>query len=201
MNELKRFELILKQDVSESIIVEEKEGKINVDCKNFSGIIDLDKIILDDFDNGEFLKNSTFVLGDNTELIAEYQKININFGSNCLIYVNTEESEEEQTEQTEVRLIGKDNNVVKTGKNSIINLNNDNEIYSNDNCEIIVNNDNFIEIINEVGKDYIDGKIDIVAGLNSRIILPMGMNSKTEKNIIVRKNSFIYPKGYNIMCK
>ena len=29
MNELKRFELILKQDVSESIIVEEKGGKIN----------------------------------------------------------------------------------------------------------------------------------------------------------------------------
>ena len=27
MNELKRFELILKQDVSESIIVEEKGGK------------------------------------------------------------------------------------------------------------------------------------------------------------------------------
>lgn len=201
MNELKRFELILKQDVSEKIIIEEKEGKIKVDCKNFRGVIDLDKILLDDFDDNKFLTNSTFVLGDNTELIAEYQKININFGSDCLIYLNTEEPEEEQTEQTEVRLIGKDNNVVKTGKNSIINLNNNNEIYSNDNCEIIVNNDNFIEITNEVGKDYVDGKINIVAGLDSRIVLPMGMNSKTEKNITVNKNSYVYPKGYNIMCK
>ena len=201
MNELKRFELILKQDVSESIIVEEKGGKINVDCSDFRGVIDLDKILLDNFDDNKFLTNSTFVLGNETEIIAEYQKININFGSDCLIYVNTEESDEEQTEQTEVRLTGKDNNVVKTGKNSIVNLNNDNEIYSNDNCEIIVNNDNFIEIISEAGKDYVDGKINIVAGLNSRIILPTGLNSKTEKNIIVHKNSFIYPKGYNIMCK
>lgn len=201
MNELKRFELILKQDVNEKIIVEEKEGKINVDCKNFRGVIDLDKIILDNFDDNEFLTNSTFVLGDNTELIAEYQKININFGSDCLIYVNTEEPEEEQLEQTEVRLIGKDNNVVKTGKNSIINLNNNNEIYTNDNCEIIVNNNNFIEIVSEAGKDYVDGKINIIAGLDSRIILPMGMNSKTEKNITVNKNSYVYPKGYNIMCK
>ena len=133
MNEnLKRLELILKQDISESIFIIESEGVI-VDCSDFTGSIDLDKIILDNFDNGGFLTNVTFVLGDNIELIAEYQHINVIFGSECQIYVDTENEFKHETKGIEIT--GKDNNVVKVGKNVTIKLNSNNEIYSGDNCK------------------------------------------------------------------
>ena len=199
MNELKRFELIVKQDLSESIIVEEKEGKINVDCSDFTGTIDLDKILLDNFDDNKFLTNSTFVLGDNTELIAEYQHINVTFGSNCQIYIDTENEFEHEKE---IKIIGVDNNIVKVGKNVIITLNNENEIYSSDNCKIIVDDYNFIEIIEDVGKSHLEEMVNIVAKDNSYIILPpIKDHENNENNITVGVNSTICPKGYYINFK
>ena len=199
MNELKRFELIVKQDLSESIIVEEKEGKINVDCSDFTGTIDLDKILLDNFDDNKFLTNSTFVLGDNTELIAEYQHINVTFGSNCQIYIDTENEFEHEKE---IKIIGVDNNIVKVGKNVIITLNNENEIYSGDNCKITVEDDNFIEIVEDFGKICLEGTVEIKGGKNSRLILPLIKDHENnENNITVGVNSTICPKGYYINFK
>ena len=199
MNELKRFELILKQDVSEKIIVEEKEGEIKVNCSDFTGTIDLDKIILDNFDDGEFLMNSAFVLGDNTELIAEYQHINVTFGSDCQIYIDTENKFEHEKG---IEITGVDNNIVKVGKNVIITLNNENEIYSGDNCKIIVNDYNFIEIVEEVDKSYLEEVVNIEAKDNSYIVLPPMDNHKNNENdITVGINSTICPKGYYINFK
>ncbi len=218
MNEnLKRLELILKQDISESIFIIESEGAIVdcsdltgaidldkivlvggrgaiVDCSDFTGAIDLDKIISDNFDDGEFLTNVTFVLGDNIELIAEYQHINVIFGSECQIYVDTENEFGHETKGIEIT--GKDNNVVKVGKNVTIKMNNNNEIYSGDNCKITVENDNFIEIVEDFGKIYLEGTVEIAGKKNNRIILPPINNNGN--NIKVGKNSNIFIKGYDI---
>ena len=200
MNEnLKKLELILKQDISESIFIIEREGLI-VDCSDFTGSIDLDKIVLDNFDDGEFLTNVTFVLGDNIELIAEYQHINVIFGSECQIYVDTENEFEHETKGIEIT--GKDNNVVKVGKNVTIKLNSNNEIYSGDNCKIIVEGYNFIEIVEDFGKSYLEEMVNITAKNNTYIILPLMDNHKNNENdITVGVNSTICPKGYYINFK
>ena len=200
MNEnLKRFELILKQDISESIFIIESEG-VTVDCSDFTGSIDLDKIIFDNFDNGGFLTNVTFVLGDNIELIAEYQHINVIFGSECQIYVDTENEFKHETKGIEIT--GKDNNVVKVGKNVTIKLNSNNEIYSGDNCKIIVEGYNFIEIVEDFGKSYLEEMVNITAKNNTYIILPLMDNHKNNENdITVGVNSTICPKGYYINFK
>ena len=194
MNEnLKRLELILKQDISESIFIIESDVVI-VDCSDFTGSIDLDKIILDNFDNGGFLTNVTFVLGDNIELIAEYQHINVIFGSECQIYVDTENEFEHETKGIEIT--GKDNNIVKVGKNVTIKMNNNNEIYSGDNCKITVEDDNFIEIVEDFGKICLEGTVEIKGGKNSRLILPLINNN--ENNVKAGENSNIFIKGYDI---
>ena len=200
MNEnLKRFELILKQDISESIFIIESEG-VTVDCSDFTGSIDLDKIIFDNFDNGGFLTNVTFVLGDNIELIAEYQHINVIFGSECQIYVDTENEFKHETKGIEIT--GKDNNIVKVGKNVTIKLNSNNEIYSGDNCKIIVEGYNFIEIVEDFGKSYLEEMVNITAKNNTYIILPLMDNHKNNENdITVGVNSTICSKGYYINFK
>ena len=200
MNEnLKRFELILKQDISESIFIIESEG-VTVDCSDFTGSIDLDKIIFDNFDNGGFLTNVTFVLGDNIKLIAEYQHINVIFGSECQIYVDTENDFKHETKGIEIT--GKDNNVVKVGKNVTIKLNSNNEIYSGDNCKIIVEGYNFIEIVEDFGKSYLEEMVNITAKNNTYIILPLMDNHKNNENdITVGVNSTICSKGYYINFK
>ena len=200
MNEnLKRFELIIKQDISESIFIIESEGVI-VDCSDFTGSIDLDKIIFDNFDNGGFLTNVTFVLGDNIKLIAEYQHINVIFGSECQIYVDTKNEFKHETKGIEIT--GKDNNVVKVGKNVTIKLNSNNEIYSGDNCKIIVEGYNFIEIVEDFGKSYLEEMVNITAKNNTYIILPLMDNHKNNENdITVGVNSTICSRGYYINFK
>ena len=194
MEDLKRFELILKQDVSEKITIEEKEGRLEVNCRDCTGVIDLDKILLDNFDNSEFLGDVIFILNDNMEIISEYKAVDIKCRDNCQLYINTEH-EEEKT----VKITGRNNNTVKTSKNSIIILENNNEITSGDNCKIIVENDNLIEIAEEFGKICINGKIDIVSRKNNSIILPL-MNNKTN-TVIVGENSNVFTKGCHINFK
>lgn len=191
MNELKRLELILKQDLSEKITIEKNGGEINVNCINFGGVIDLDKIILDNFDDGEFLKNSTFILDSETELIAEYQCLNVVFNNNCKIYVNTENNFENK-----IKITGKNNNEVKTGKNTIIKMNVNNEITCGGNCKITVEDNNLIEVIEDFNKICLVGAVEIIGQEYNRIILPL-INSN-ENNIKVGKNSNIYIKGYCI---
>ena len=191
MNELKRLELILKQNLSEKITIEKKGDEIKVNCINFRGTIDLDKIILDNFDDGEFLKNSTFILDRETELIAEYQCLNVVFNNNCKIYVNTENSFENQ-----IKITGKNNNEVKAGKNTIIKMNVNNEITCGGNCKITVEDNNLIEVIEDFNKICLKGAVEIIGQEYNRIILPL-INSN-ENNIKVGKNSNISTKGYDI---
>jgi hypothetical protein len=191
MNELKRLELILKQDLSEKITIEKNGGEIKVNCIDFRGVIDLDKIILDNFDDGEFLKNSTFILDSETELIAEYQCLNVVFNNNCKIYVNTENNFENK-----IKITGKNNNEVKAGKNTIIKMNVNNEITCGGNCKITVEDNNLIEVIEDFNKICLVGAVEIIGQEYNHIILPL-INSNAN-NIKVGKNSNIYIKGYDI---
>jgi predicted glycosyl hydrolase (DUF1957 family) len=146
---------------------------------------------LDNFDDGEFLKNSTFILDSETELIAEYQCLNVVFNNNCKIYVNTENNFENK-----IKITGKNNNEVKAGKNTIIKMNVNNEITCGGNCKITVEDNNLIEVIEDFNKICLVGAVEIIGQEYNHIILPL-INSNAN-NIKVGKNSNIYIKGYDI---
>ena len=171
-----------------------QDEKVIIDFSNIitkeNIAIDMDKIIKQHFNNdGSFLEDVEFKLGNNKELIIEnWNGFSIECGNQCNLFIG---NESEKTITTTIR--AKNNNSFYTGDNCNLICGDNNTIETGKNCNIKMGSGNTIENIGEFTNINGDDK--------NIIILEQVPKMDDDGTIKLGSGNEIFVKGWAITTK